>query len=99
MTILYNFLVLPFGLASAPRVFTKILKPINATFRQNDIKCCYYIYLDDSLLMNQNKFVCEQQCRLVTSELDNLGFAINQSKSVFYPNQKLEFFGVIIDTL
>ena len=49
--------------------------------------------------MNQDKSVCEQQCQLVTSELDNLGFAINESKSVFTPTQNLEFFGVIIDTV
>lgn len=95
--IIYSFQVLPFGLASAPRVFTKVMKPVYATFRQNGIRCCYYI--DDSLIMNQNEAKCKQEISLIVNELDSLGFAINETKSVFAPTQRLEFFGVIIDTV
>jgi hypothetical protein len=31
--------------------------------------------------------------------MDNLGFTINETKSVLIPTQRLEFFGVIIDTV
>lgn len=35
---LYQFLALPFGLSSAPRVFTKLIKPILAWLRERGIK-------------------------------------------------------------
>ena len=40
----------------APRLFTKLLKPIFAWFRQQAIRCLYYI--DDSLNMDRKKDVC-----------------------------------------
>lgn len=95
--LIYSFCVLPFGLASAPRIFSKVLRPIYATFRQNGIRCCYYI--DDSLLMNQDKTKCLEQSDIVSNEMTALGFTINEKKSVFVPTQRLEFFGVIIDTV
>lgn len=63
----YRFLVLPFGLSSCPRIFTKVLKPIYAACRENGIRCCYYI--DDSLIMNQNYFYCLNQTNMLTSKL------------------------------
>lgn len=30
----YIFIVLPFGLTSCPKIFTKILKPVNAFFSE-----------------------------------------------------------------
>ena len=50
--ILYKFVCLLFGLKSSPYVFTKILKPVCAWFRQQNIACCYYI--DNSLNINSD---------------------------------------------
>ena len=36
--VLYKFVCLPFGLKSSPYVFTKILKPVYAWFRQQNIR-------------------------------------------------------------
>jgi len=41
----YQYICLPFGLCSAPRVFTKILKPVVAWLRGRGIRLV--IYLDD----------------------------------------------------
>ena len=46
----YEFQCLPFGLASAPRAFTKLLKPIVAVMRSKGIRIV--IYLDDLLIMH-----------------------------------------------
>ena len=43
----YRFVALPFGLASAPRVFTKVLAPILALLRQQGIAIVGYL---DNLL-------------------------------------------------
>lgn len=40
---------LPFGLASAPRIFTKLLRPVAATMRKRGV--CLLIYLDDILVI------------------------------------------------
>lgn len=74
----YRFVVLPFRLTSCPRIFTNILKPVYAFFRENGIRCCYYI--DDSLIMNQTFSTCQERTNIVMSELNNLGFPINDKK-------------------
>jgi hypothetical protein len=92
---LYSFKVLPFGLVSAPRIFTNIMKPVFAAFRANIIKCCYYI--DDSLVINKNYDECRCESQLTVNESDKLGFTINWKKSVLEPSQRIVFFGLIID--
>ena len=41
----YQFQTLPFGLTSAPYVFTKLLRPVAALFRQEGLRIL--VYLDD----------------------------------------------------
>jgi len=45
---MYEFQCLPFGLSSAPRVFTKLLKPVVGLLRHQGIRLV--IFLDDILL-------------------------------------------------
>ena len=46
---LYEFTCLPNGLASAPRVFTKLMKPVFSSFRAHGIFLVAYI--DDIILI------------------------------------------------
>lgn len=92
----YCFVVLPFGLSSAPRIFTKILKPVYAYFRSMGIRCTYY--LDDSLIMNKNIDDCRKNTQIIMNTLNTLGFQVNLDKSVSEPTQIIEFFGLIIDS-
>ncbi|KAL4225084.1 hypothetical protein ACF0H5_015778 [Mactra antiquata] len=94
---LYEYLVLPFGLSIAPYLFTKILKPVFAWFRLQQIRCCYYI--DDSLNMSQVWSDTKKNSELIVSTLDDLGFDINFDKSVLIPTQRIVFFGYIIDSV
>jgi hypothetical protein len=80
----YVFRVLPFGLASAPRIFTKLQKPVCTWLRHQGIRCCYYI--DDSLCMNQDFDCFQKDTKIITDTLDQLGFTINQEQSVLIPN-------------
>ncbi len=48
----YHFKVLCFGLASAPRVFTKVLKPILAILHRQGIQII--VFLDDILIINDS---------------------------------------------
>lgn len=94
---LYKFVCLPFGLSVAPFLFTKILKPVFAWFRQQNIRCSYYI--DDSFNMNQDKMVCKQNAEIMDGKLESLGFDINREKSVLEPCQRIVFFGFIVDSV
>ncbi len=49
----YHFQCLPFGLTSAPRVFTKIMRPVVGFLRQVGIRLL--IYLDDMLILHQER--------------------------------------------
>ncbi len=49
----YHFQCLPFGLTSAPRVFTKIMRPVVSFLRQVGIRLL--IYLDDMLILHQER--------------------------------------------
>ena len=93
---LMQFTCLPFGLACAPRVFTKLLKPVVAFFRRHGIRMI--IYLDDMIVMNQCPLSLSQDLSLITHTLVNLGFVINREKSQFEPVQKIEFLGYEVDS-
>ena len=49
----YQFQCLPFGLTSATRVFSKVMKPVVGTLRHMGIRLV--IYLDDFLILHQGK--------------------------------------------
>ena len=94
---LYKFCCLCFGITCAPFLFTKILKPVYAWFRQQNMRCSYYI--DDSLNMNKEKAVCHSNTMTMVETLESLGFTINYKKSSLIPCQRILFFGFIIDTV
>ena len=62
---LFKFQCLPFGLTSASRVFTKLLKPVMSLLRQKGIRCI--IFLDDLLIMALSKQELESQIRDINS--------------------------------
>ena len=93
---IFRFTCLPFGLASAPRIFTKILKPVVAWFRKRGVRLV--IYLDDWLIMHEDPTTLTSQVGLIKSVLTFLGFLINEEKSIFTPSQSIEYLGVLIDT-
>ena len=93
---LLEFACLPFGLAAAPRLFTKVLKPVVALLRRAAV--CLIIYLDDLLFMNQSKDGLGLDMATARYLLENLGFVINLEKSCFVPTQSMEFLGFVVNT-
>ena len=94
---LYTFVCVPFGYSLAPRLFTKILKPIYAWFRCQGFRCSYYI--DDSINMDKDKSVCRKNALVMTETLESLGFFLNTEKSVLEPKQRIVYFGYILDSV
>ncbi|XP_052694156.1 uncharacterized protein LOC128172399 isoform X2 [Crassostrea angulata] len=86
-----------FGLASAPRVFTKLMKPIFAFIRQQGISSFYYI--DDSLIQANHFAKCERDAKFLVNLLESLGFVVNREKSVLIPSQEIHYLGHIIDSV
>ena len=93
---LYQFAVLPNGLACAPRLFTKLLKPVYATLRQQGVQLVGYI--DDTFIVHRSLTGCADHTRGVRHALQQLGFLINEEKSVEVPAQKLCFLGYLFDS-
>ena len=94
---MYKFNCLPFGLATAPRVFTKLRRPVVGFLRSHEIHCV--TYLDDILIMHQDKKVVVEHTATVIGLLEALGFLINYPKSQLELSQIIDFLGFIVDSL
>ena len=92
----YQFQCLPFGLTSAPRVFTKVMKPVVGALRHMGIRLI--IYLDDILILHQSKEELIQLVPMICQMLEALGLVVNQKKSILVPEQRMEFLGFLVDT-
>jgi hypothetical protein len=92
----YQFKVLPFGLSTAPRVFTKVLAPVVGHLHQKGIHL--FPYLDDCLLVAKDQATLHQTILFTINVLQSLGFIINFKKSQLQITQRLTFLGMEIDT-
>ena len=87
----YQFTCLPFGLSSAPCVFTKTLKPVVALLREQGVRL-----LVDMLIMARSREEAQEQTAALTFLLTNLGFIVHAEKSILEPAQQMEFLGMVI---
>ena len=72
---LFEFICLLFGLSSASRVFTKVLKPFGGSIRNKGIRLV--IYLDDMAIISSSRELSSQEAAIVVQTLESLGFIIN----------------------
>ena len=89
---LYEFLVLPFGLCTAPFVFTKVTRPLAAFLRSRGIRAIFY--LDDILILGRSHQECLHFVQLALQVLQQAGFLINWKKSFLTPSQRFLFLGL-----
>lgn len=88
---LFEFQVIPNGLANAPRFFTKLLKPIFADMGKEGYIC--FPYIDDSFILGFSRQECELAVATLTKKFNDLGFVINTNKSQLKPSRQLTFLG------
>ena len=93
---LYQYTCLPNGLACAPRVFTKLLKPVYSTLRSQGHLSVGYI--DDSYLQGNTIQNCQNNIQKTVNVFTSLGFIVHPEKSVLIPTRKLKFLGFILDS-
>lgn len=93
----YEFQCLPFGLKSAPRIFTKCTKPVMSALRSRGHRGI--IYIDDSLWMAKTAQAVKETGSTVVKIFQQAGFQINEKKSSLQPTQLIMFLGYVIDTV
>ena len=94
---LYQYTCLPNGLSSAPRLFTKLLKPVYATLRSMGHLNSGYI--DDSYLQGDTFNECSSNVTATADMMTSRGFTLHPDKSVFIPTQVLIFLGFILNSI
>ena len=94
---LYEFVCLPNGLSSAPRIFTKLLKPALAKLREEGV--LLVIYIDDIILFADDPQTLVIFIQRAITLLQSLGFTIHSDKSQLVPSQRVNFLGFILDSI
>ena len=84
----YVFTVLPFGLATAPYVFSKCLRPLIKYWRS--LGYFIVLYLDDGWCRAPNEETAIAIAKRVKSDLINARLVPNHEKSQWVPTQKIE---------
>jgi hypothetical protein len=93
----FQFVALPFGLAPAPYVFTKIMMTVGRAAHKRMLHL--FLYLDDSLMRNTSRQTLALQVPVLLRIFDVLGFIRNDEKSELVPKQIFTFLGVWYDLL
>lgn len=94
---LYQFTCLGQGIASAPRIFTKIMKVPIAVLRESGV--IIIVYIDDILIIADTWLRCKNDTLWAVELLQKLGYVVNFTKSVLDPTQNIEHLGLNIDSI
>lgn len=94
---LYQYTCLPNGLASIPRIFTKLLKPVFNVFRQKSYLSSSYT--DDCHLQGASYGECYENVLETVMLLRELGFPIHKEKSALVPSQVLTCLGFVLNSI
>ena len=92
----YQCTAMPFGLAPAPRLSTKLFLPVLRKLRSMGLRVTGYI--DDCLLLSRSYKGALQQAQLMVNLLHQLGFDIHPEKSQLVPSQSRVFLGTQVNT-
>ena len=92
----FQFTVLPFGLSSAPFIFTKLLRPLETHWRSHGIPIAIF-FADGIGAGGTSKNVWANSAK-VQSDLVQCGFLVNPEKSDWEPKTRFWWIGYTIDT-
>ena len=94
--ITYEFQALPFGLSTAPFIFTKIVRVVISCLREENFQSV--VYLDDFLLLALSEAECRANVQAHINVLTSLGFIINFKKSELEPSVERKFLGFVFNS-
>ena len=87
---------MPFGLSSAPYLFTKLLKPLVKKWR-TEVKSILVV-LDDGLGTAADYTRARVSSLSMRADLLKSGFVPNEEKSIWEPTQVITWLGTVMDT-
>ena len=91
----FQFTALPFGLATAPLEFTKVVKEVKLIAQARGIRI--HQYLDDWLLRAPCPKTCLRHIQTLLALCPDLGWVVNIKKSELVPQQDFNFVGYRFD--
>ena len=97
LNIYYQFICLPQGLSSAPRIFTKVMRVVLAHLRFRGIRIAAWI--DDTFIAAASRSLCQEHAFFTVRTFEELGFIPNKEKSQLTPVQKICHLGLIWDSV
>ena len=89
---IYRWLVLPMGLKSAPRDFSKLVKRVCLLFRKKGIRCSFFI--DDLIFLAEDMAQLMEIRTLVLSVLYRLGLRVSLKKSLLQGGDVIRHLGM-----
>ena len=92
----FQFLVLCFGLSTAPQVFTRVMAPVSAILHRLGIQILHY--LDDWLVLALSRVEALKARDVVLNPCQDLDIIINHSKSHLSPSQTSTYLGLTIES-
>ena len=92
----WQFRALPFGLNTAPLVYTRLMSVVTGELRENQ-GVVVHSYLDDWLIRSRTSRGALQSTEKVVKLCKTLGLTINTDKSDLVPRQLFQFLGIAFD--
>ena len=92
----WSWTALPFGLVTAPRVFSKLMKQAVRVARELGVICV--IYIDDLLVIAPDAHTCRMNVLAMAAFFHRLGLTVNWKKSVLDPTREIEFLGLVLNS-
>ena len=92
----FQFTAMPFGLASAPRLATKMLQPVIRHLRQLGLRLV--VYIDDVLVLSRSYEESLRHTQLLVETLHHFGFSVHPDKIQAIPTRSIEFLGIQVNS-
>jgi hypothetical protein len=93
----FRFRCLPFGLKSAPRIWTRVFKPV-ITYLRAVHSMRLVVYLDDILICSSTREGSHRDTVTMVNVLRSLGFLLNEKKCATVPSKRRDFLGLTCDS-
>ena len=87
----YQFWAMPFGLATAPKDFTEVIKEVKKMALRRGIQL--HQYLDDWINRALTYLLTGQSTARLLQLVETLGLIVNRDKSTLVPTQVFDFIG------
>jgi hypothetical protein len=92
----YTYRTMPFGLKSAPRLFTKVMRPVIWYIRRR-WRARVVVYMDDVLMLFDDRETAATTTTQVMSWMQSLGWKLSVEKCQMVPQQQVTFLGWVLD--